>query len=139
MKITINSLDQIDNAAAEFVRQIGTANVFAFHGAMGAGKTTLISAICRQLGVTDTVSSPTFAIVNEYEAADGRIISHFDFYRMNRPEEVFDMGADDYFYSNKLCFIEWPDIADGILPQETVHVYITVADDGSRIVETKEG
>lgn len=139
MKITIETLSQIDRAAEQFVANMNGHHIFAFHGAMGAGKTTLISAICRQLGVKDTVSSPTFAIVNEYEASDGRTVSHFDFYRMNRPDEVMDMGADEYFYSNKICFIEWPDIADGLLPAETIDVYITVANDGSRTVEADMG
>lgn len=135
MNIHIQSISQIDEAAKTFVANMGGARIFAFHGPMGAGKTTLISAICRQLGVEDTVSSPTFAIVNEYEGSGGRIISHFDFYRMNRPDEVIDMGADEYFYSDKVCFIEWPDIAGGILPPETVDVSITVNSDGSRDVE----
>lgn len=138
MKIHINTLSDLRQAAQDFINAMNGHTVFAFHGPMGAGKTTLISAICQQMGVNSVVSSPTFAIVNEYEAADGHIISHFDFYRMNRIDEVVDMGADDYFYSDKICFIEWPDIAADLLPTDTVHVYITVDHDGQRTVEIKE-
>jgi len=137
MNIHIQSINQIDEAAATFVSSMGGARIFAFHGAMGAGKTTLISAICRQLGVAEAVTSPTFAIVNEYEGSGGQRISHFDFYRIDRPEELIDMGADEYFYGDSICFIEWPDIADGFLPAETADVCITVNADGSRDVEIK--
>jgi len=141
MKIRISSLREIDDAAAKFVQSMtsctpsgGKPMVYAFHGTMGAGKTTLISAICRQMGVTTTVSSPTFAIVNEYDTPGGQTIAHFDFYRVGRIDEVLDMGADDYFYSGRICFVEWPDVAENLLPPETVHVYINVEDDGSRTV-----
>lgn len=137
MTIHINTLSDLKQAAKKFVEAMNGYNVFAFHAPMGAGKTTLISAICQEMGVGDVVSSPTFAIVNEYEASQNRIISHFDFYRMNRVDEVIDMGAEDYFYGNKICFIEWPDIADDILPIDTVHVYISVDSNGGRMVELK--
>lgn len=109
MEINVKTIDELPGAAAEFIKSIGNRNVFAFRGGMGAGKTTFISEICRQLGADDDSGSPTFSIVNEYKAADGAPIYHFDFYRIESPEEALDMGAEDYFYSGHLCFIEWPD------------------------------
>ena len=115
MNIKIESLDKIDEAALEFIRAMGDNTVFAFHGDMGAGKTTFIKAICENLGVSDTINSPTFAIVNEYRSDSGELIYHFDFYRINKIEEVFDFGYEDYFYSGSLCFIEWPEKVDTLL------------------------
>lgn len=134
MNIKIESLDKIDEAALEFIRAMGDNTVFAFHGDMGAGKTTFIKAICENLGVSDTINSPTFAIVNEYRSDSGELIYHFDFYRINKIEEVFDFGYEDYFYSGSLCFIEWPEKVDTLLPKDTVNVYVKVQDDGSREV-----
>lgn len=134
MNIKIESLDKIDEAALEFIRAIGDNTVFAFHGDMGAGKTTFIKAICENLGVSDTINSPTFAIVNEYRSDSGELIYHFDFYRINKIEEVFDFGYEDYFYSGSLCFIEWPEKVDTLLPKDTVNVYVKVQEDGSREV-----
>lgn len=134
MNIKIESLDKIDEAALEFIRAMGDNTVFAFHGDMGAGKTTFIKAICENLGVSDTINSPTFAIVNEYRSDSGELIYHFDFYRINKIEEVFDFGYEDYFYSSSLCFIEWPEKVDTLLPKDTVNVYVKVQEDGSREV-----
>lgn len=134
MNIKIESLDKIDEAALEFIRAMGDNTVFAFHGDMGAGKTTFIKAICENLGVSDTINSPTFSIVNEYRSDSGELIYHFDFYRINKIEEVFDFGYEDYFYSGSLCFIEWPEKVDTLLPKDTVNVYVKVQEDGSREV-----
>jgi tRNA threonylcarbamoyladenosine biosynthesis protein TsaE len=134
MKIKINSLDKIDDAAMEFIRVMGNNTVFAFRGAMGAGKTTFIKAICETLGVDDVINSPTFAIVNEYRSDSGELIYHFDFYRINKIEEVYDFGYEDYFYSGSLCFIEWPELVEPLLPKDTVNVSIIVEEDGSRTV-----
>ena len=134
INIKIESLDKIDEAAVEFIRAMGDNTVFAFHGDMGAGKTTFIKAICENLGVSDTINSPTFAIVNEYRSDSGELIYHFDFYRINKIEEVFDFGYEDYFYSGSLCFIEWPEKVDTLLPKDTVNVYVKVQEDGSREV-----
>ncbi len=111
---------------------MGQNTVFAFYGKMGAGKTTFIKAVCEQLGVQDTVTSPTFAIVNEYEAAQGRPIYHFDFYRIKKVSEAYDMGCEEYFYSGYPCFIEWPELIEEVLPEETVSVTIEALPDGLR-------
>lgn len=138
-KITIQSLDTIHEAAVEFVRQMGDNTVFAFYGEMGAGKTTFIKEICKVLGVTDTITSPTFAIVNEYRSDEtAELIYHFDFYRVEKIEEVYDFGYEDYFYSGAICFIEWPERVDSLLPNDCVHVTITPSEDGSRSVEYKK-
>ena len=113
MEIKINALTDINAAAEEFVKAIDQNTVFAFYGKMGAGKTTFIKAVCEALGVTDVVNSPTFSIVNEYRSdTTGELIYHFDFYRIKKLEEVYDMGSEDYFYSGALCFIEWPELID---------------------------
>ncbi|MGN0257761.1 MAG: tRNA (adenosine(37)-N6)-threonylcarbamoyltransferase complex ATPase subunit type 1 TsaE [Bacteroides sp.] len=134
-KITIPSPDQLAEAARQFVGQMGDDTVFAFYGKMGAGKTTFIKAICEALGVSDVITSPTFAIVNEYRSdEDNELIYHFDFYRIKKLEEVYDMGYEDYFYSGALCFIEWPELVEELLPMDAVKVCIEVADDESRTV-----
>ena len=111
---------------------MGDNTVFAFYGKMGAGKTTFIKAVCEELGVDDTVTSPTFAIVNEYEAAQGRPIYHFDFYRIKKVSEAYDMGCEEYFYSGHPCFIEWPELIEEVLPEETVNVTIEALPNGER-------
>ena len=136
MKIKIDSLDNIHAAAKQFVDNMGTSKVFAFYGKMGAGKTTFIKAICEVFGVGDVITSPTFAIVNEYTAASGTPIYHFDFYRIKKIEEVYDMGYEDYFYSNNLCFLEWPELIENLLPGDAVRVTIREEEDGTRTVET---
>ena len=133
MTITFQE-ENIQQAAAQFVQAMHGATVFAFYGKMGAGKTTFIKALCRELGVADTVNSPTFAIVNEYEDGQGEPIYHFDFYRIKRLSEAYDMGCDEYFYSAHPCFVEWPELIEDILPQEAVRVDISELPDGSRQV-----
>lgn len=132
-EILIPSLDKIADAAQEFVAQMGHRRVFAFYGGMGAGKTTFIKAICQQLGVKDAVTSPTFAIVNEYGSDIGPIY-HFDFYRIKNLAEVMDLGFDDYAYSGHLCLMEWPELIEDLLPDNTVSVHIEETDNGMRKV-----
>lgn len=132
MEITINDTNSLDRAVDAFLSVCGRNAVVAFHAPMGAGKTTFIAALCRRLGVADDVASPTFSILNEYLAADGSTVCHFDFYRLKNAAEAFDMGAEDYFNSGALCLIEWPDVVDPLLPADTRHVSIAVNPDGSR-------
>ena len=153
MEIKIQSIDSIREAAREFIKHIGEHRVFAFYGTMGAGKTTFIKAICEELGVDDVITSPTFAIVNEYSLPPTpsslhiphstlhiphstlhEPLYHFDFYRIKRLEEVYDMGYEDYFYSGSLCFIEWPELIEELLPDDAVRVNIAEQPDGSRTV-----
>ena len=134
MEIKINSLDSIHEAAKQFIAAMEDNTVFAFYGKMGAGKTTFIKAVCEALGVEDTVASPTFAIVNEYADADGEPVYHFDFYRIKNLGEAYDIGSEEYFYSGSPCFIEWPELVEPLLPEETVAVRIEVHDDQSRTV-----
>ena len=151
MEIRINSIEHIREAARQFISQIGSHRVFAFYGTMGAGKTTFIKAICEELGVEDVITSPTFAIVNEYSLPHplpkkgvpdglppkeglGEALFHFDFYRIKRLEEVYDMGYEDYFYSGSLCFIEWPELIEDVLPDDAVRVNISEQQDGSRLI-----
>ena len=131
-KLSIDSLDTIKETAAQFINQIGERTVFAFNGKMGAGKTTFIKSICEVMGVQETVNSPTFSIVNEYEAADGRIIFHFDCYRINKIQEALDLGAEEYLYSGNLCFIEWSENIAPILPDSLVNVDIVELENGRR-------
>ena len=133
MEIRIENLDNIRAAAREFIENMGDARIFAFYGKMGAGKTTFVKAICEELGVEDVITSPTFAIINEYEGEE--TIYHFDFYRIKKLEEVYDMGYEDYFYSGALCFIEWPELIEEILPDDAVRVNIIEQQDGSRLVK----
>ncbi len=133
MEINIQSIAQIAEAAHQFVEAMGDNTVFAFYGKMGAGKTTFIKAVCEVLGVNDAITSPTFAIVNEYRSdLAGELIYHFDFYRIKKLEEVYDMGYEDYFYSGALCFIEWPELVEELLPGGTVKVTIEEQADGAR-------
>lgn len=136
MEITIQNLENMPEAAQEFVRVMDQNTVFAFYGKMGAGKTTFIKAVCEALGVTDVVNSPTFSIVNEYRAdTTGELIYHFDFYRIKKLEEVYDMGYEDYFYSGAVCFIEWPELIEDLLPGDAIRVDIVEQEDGSRLVK----
>ena len=139
MEIKIKDLGNIQEAARLFIEQIGDHKVFAFYGKMGAGKTTFIKAICEELGVNDVITSPTFAIINEYRTSPkGRLVEttiyHFDFYRIKKLEEVYDMGYEDYFYSGALCFIEWPELIEDLLPDDAVKVNIEENADGTRSV-----
>ena len=141
MEIKINDLGSIREAARQFIAQIGEHKVFAFYGSMGAGKTTFVKAICEELGVEDVITSPTFAVINEYSLStlhsplSTNIIYHFDFYRIKKLEEVYDMGYEDYFYSGALCFIEWPELIEELLPEDAVKVSITENADGTRTVK----
>lgn len=144
MTIHIKNIEQIRAAAREFVNKIDDRRIFAFYGNMGAGKTTFIKAVCEELGISDVITSPTFAIVNEYEMPSSPAVSplhlpssvyHFDFYRIRRLEEVYDMGYEDYFYSGALCFIEWPELIEDLLPADAVKVTIQVLPDGSRNID----
>ena len=133
MEIKIQSLEHIHEAAREFIAAMGDNTVFALYGKMGAGKTTFIKALCQGLGVEDVVTSPTFAVINEYRSdIAGELIYHFDFYRIKKLEEVYDMGYEDYFYSGALCFIEWPELVEELLPGNTIKVTIEELEDGSR-------
>lgn len=134
-EIIIKDLDHIREAAREFISKMGEGSVFAFYGSMGAGKTTFVKAICEELGVEDVITSPTFAIVNEYRSdSTGELIYHFDFYRIKKLEEVYDMGYEDYFYSGALCFIEWPELIEELLPEDAVRVTIKETEGGCRSV-----
>lgn len=135
MKIYIKSLDDIKSAASQFIDNMGQSTIFAFYGKMGAGKTTFIKAICENLGVEDVITSPTFALINEYTDGEGDPVYHFDFYRIKKLDEVYDMGYEDYFYSGHLCLIEWPELIEDLLPDDAVKVTISVDDDGTRTVE----
>ena len=135
MEIKIQSLESIHEAAREFIAAMGDNTVFALYGKMGAGKTTFVKALCEELGVSDVISSPTFAIVNEYRSDEtGELIYHVDFYRIKKLSEVYDMGYEDYFYSGALCFLEWPELVEELLPGDAVKVTIEELEDGSRVI-----
>ncbi len=137
--IRIPSLAGLEAAAEEFLRAIGDRRLVAFYAPMGAGKTTFITAVCKVLGVKeDAVSSPTFAIVNEYRTAAGESVFHFDFYRIERMEEALDIGLYDYLDSGALCLMEWPENIEALLPEETLRVSISVEPDGSRLLSWNE-
>jgi len=125
------NIEDIDAAAEEIISQSGGAKVFLFHGEMGAGKTTLIKAICKVLGSDENISSPTFSIVNEYHIPKGKIY-HFDFYRLKNQAEAMDMGCEEYFYSGEYCFIEWPEKIPDLLPDKYVDIMIGIISDNSR-------
>ena len=125
-EILVDSLDGLQEVAEAVIDSLDGRNVVAFCGAMGAGKTTLISAIMEYLGSEDNVTSPTFALVNQYGTSAGDVVYHFDFYRINRIEEVFDMGYEEYFYSGDLCLIEWPELIEDLLPEDAMVVRIEI-------------
>ncbi len=135
MEITANGLDELPGAAREFIKAMQPDDrIYAIYGKMGAGKTTFIKALCQELGVGDNVTSPTFAIVNAYHSPKHGDIFHFDFYRIKKLEEVFDMGFEDYFYSGSYCFIEWPELVEDLLPATAVKVTVAETDGGKRII-----
>jgi len=133
-RILIKDLKDIERAAREFLSLKGCATIVALYGAMGAGKTTFTKALCKVLGVPDSVNSPTFTIINEYRTTAGDPVYHFDFYRINKLEEAYDIGFDEFVDSGWLCLIEWPEKIEGLLPEETLKVYINVLDNESREV-----
>lgn len=135
MEHKIDSLDCIDQAAQQFVAAMGNRRLFAFYGEMGAGKTTFIKAICEALGVVDMVNSPTFSIVNDYATDKGAHIYHFDFYRLKSPHEALDFGIEEYFASGAICFMEWPEMIETLLPDDTTKVRIALDERGGRIVQ----
>ena len=126
------SLENIDNAAVDFLQKTGDCRHFAFYGSMGVGKTTFIKALCKALGAQGIVTSPTFALVNEYNTDNGGQLYHFDFYRINKPEEVFDFGCEEYFASGEYCFVEWPEKAEIALPPDICKVYMRELENGNR-------
>ena len=133
-QIDIKGLGDLEEAAERILEAIPPDAVVAFYGEMGAGKTTLIREMCRQLGVTDPVTSPTFALVNEYHAEGGRPVYHFDLYRINKVEEAYDFGYEEYFYSGNLCLVEWPEKIEELLPDDCVKITIEITGDNSRRV-----
>ena len=135
MEIIVRAKSRLHAGAKKFLRINPGKKIFAFSGAMGAGKTTIIKAICEVLGAKDIITSPTFTIVNEYRTISGDSIYHIDFYRIKKTEEVFDFGIEEYLDSGSYCFMEWPELVLGILPPETVNVTITVKDNGQRIMK----
>ncbi len=135
MELHIRSLEDIRQVAKDFVQAMEGNTIFALYGSMGVGKTTFTKAVCEELGVEDTITSPTFAIVNEYRTPDNRSVYHFDYYRIRKIEEVYDMGYEDYFYSGAICFIEWPELIEELLPANTVRVRFVENVDGSRTIK----
>ncbi len=131
---TITSIKGLEKAAEKLVETFSEQRVFAFYGKMGAGKTTFIQAICRTLGSNDNVTSPTFALINEYKTPEQNSIFHFDFYRIKNLEEAFDLGYEDYLYSGSYCLIEWPEMIEPLLPEKMVEVKIEVNNDESRTI-----
>lgn len=131
-KIIIKDIPDLGRAAGEFLRQTRGVRIYAFYGSMGAGKTTFISAVCAALGVQDEVASPTFTIVNEYRAADGTLVYHFDFYRIDKVSEALDIGYSEYIDSDGICLMEWPEKIEELIPEDALRVHITEEADGSR-------
>jgi tRNA threonylcarbamoyladenosine biosynthesis protein TsaE len=133
MKIEINDLSDLDEAAEDLMAFAGDHKIFAFDGEMGAGKTTFIKAICKYLGITDLVSSPTFSLVNEYESNSGPLY-HFDFYRIKDPTEAYDIGYEEYFYSGSICLIEWPEKIEELLPIPRINIEVILVNEHTRTV-----
>jgi tRNA threonylcarbamoyladenosine biosynthesis protein TsaE len=133
----VTTIKSLDKAAKKLIEQFPDQRVFAFYGKMGAGKTTFIQAVCRVLGTSDNVTSPTFALINEYKTETGNSIFHFDFYRIKDLEEAYDLGYEDYFYSGNYCLIEWPEKIETLLPQNYVEVKIEVQENGDRLISSK--
>lgn len=133
--IRVKGLEEYPRAAREFVKFLDKGRIFAFYGKMGSGKTTFIKSICEELGVEDTINSPTFAIVNEYEDRAHNTIFHFDFYRIKSIGEVYNMGYEEYFYGDAICFMEWPELVEELLPEETVKVFVEESESGERSIK----
>ena len=134
MIITIKNKKHLSSAAKELLKIAGNHRIFAFYGAMGSGKTTIIKSLCKALGAIDVATSPTFTIVNEYKTKEGASIYHFDFYRIKKIEEVFDFGVEEYFAGESYCFLEWAELAEDALPSDIVKIQISVANDNQRIL-----
>ena len=132
----IFALSDIKNAAEQFLAAAGTTSVFAFHGEMGAGKTTFINAVCEVMGVKDTISSPTFSIINQYSTVTGKTVYHMDLYRLKDNEEAINTGVEDCLYSGNICLVEWPEKAPGIFPDDTLHVTIIAIGTDTRKLST---
>ena len=128
----INGIDELGQVADYLISLRNESDIIAFYGPMGAGKTTLIKNLCHKMGVTDEVNSPTFAIVNEYVTVEGESVYHFDFYRIKKLEEVFDIGYDNYFYSGNLCLLEWPEMIDPLMPDRFIRVEIALGETDDR-------
>ncbi len=133
-QIHIPTTQSLPQAATEFLQAIGNAKLLAFYGAMGVGKTTFVKALCEAMGVQDVVNSPTFAIVNEYTDAKGEAVYHFDFYRIKKQAELFDLGFDNYLDSGCFCLMEWPELVEELLPDDTLRIQIVEQADGSRLL-----
>lgn len=133
-KFTARTPEEMDAIAPDVINAIGNSRVVAMDAPMGAGKTTLVKAICKALGTSSVVNSPTFAIINDYGLPDGKALYHFDLYRLKNINEAFNMGFDEYFYSGNYCFVEWPAIAEDILPDDTKTLRISVEEDGTRVI-----
>ena len=137
-EIAIPSLQELPAVSKQLLEKAGSKRVFLFHAPMGAGKTTLIKALCNTLGVSDHVSSPTFSIVNEYRG-NGTTVYHFDFYRIKNEQEAFDLGYEEYFYSGNYCFVEWPEKIPSLLPADALHLSIEILSETSRILRVGAG
>ena len=138
LQTQISNLSALGDSVRLLLKAFPDERVFAFYGAMGAGKTTLIKALCHELGSADYVTSPTFALINEYSTSNGSVIYHFDFYRIKKIEEAFDLGYEDYIYSGNYCFIEWPEMIESLLPDGIVEVRIREGENGIRFIEAKK-
>lgn len=139
MKIVVTDKSRLRDAARHFLKETAGNTIFAIYGRMGSGKTTFIRAICREMGVSDTVTSPTFTLVNEYRRPGSDPVYHFDFYRIKKITEVLDFGIEEYFYSGAPCFMEWPELIEPLLPEGTLRISITVEPDGTRVIGTVSG
>jgi tRNA threonylcarbamoyladenosine biosynthesis protein TsaE len=138
MKIIVRHKRELPGAARKLLEHSGNKRIFAFYGAMGAGKTTFIKAVCEQLKAVDIVSSPTFTLVNEYKTESGESLYHIDFYRIKKHDEVFDFGIEEYLSGVSYCFMEWPELVEDILPDDCLKVRITAGDNEERTIETAE-
>ena len=134
-ELYIKKLENLQEAAKQFLELNKNKNIFAFYGDLGAGKTTFIKALCNELNVVDIVTSPTFSLINEYKSDDLHPVYHMDFYRIKNIDEAYDIGVEDYFYDNGFCLIEWPEKIEEILPLDIVYVKISVLDDNTRVLK----